>query len=278
MSVSWHTKGVVIMQKSGINIDAFEPNNSKKSNLKNTIKLIADLGFGAIFNDASFEKPPTEVAEYCARYGLLYQFVHAPFRGTNNIWLDKTAGDEMYSKIITSVNEASDAGVPVAVVHISSTYTPPPISEVGANRFKKIVEHAHNKNVKIAFENLRVPGYLEWAMNTFNDASNVGFCWDTGHENCFTEGVDFMSLYGDKLLCTHIHDNHCEKSGDLHLIPFDGKIDFAKVASQLKKSGYRGPLMLEVFSKNEIYRNVSELEFFQKAHNSITKIQKLINN
>lgn len=264
------------MQKLGINIDAFE--DSRHSNLESTIKLIADLGFNAVFNDASYKKPVGEIAGLCQRFGLLYQFIHAPFKGTNNIWLDNADGDKMCDKILSSLDDAGNFGVPVAVVHISSTYTPPPISQAGADRFKKIVEHAHNKNVKIAFENLRAPEYLKWAMDTFSDAPNVGFCWDTGHENCFTEGIEFMPIYGDKLLCTHIHDNNCEKSGDLHLIPFDGKIDFEKVAKHLKNCNNDVPLMLEVFAKNEIYKNVSEIEFFQRAYNSVVKIKNLINN
>lgn len=261
------------MQKLGINIDAYG-----KSGLEDTLKLIADLGFGAVFNDASFEKSPHQIAEICNRLGLEYQFIHAPFRGTNNIWLDNADGDEMTAKIISSIDDANATNVPIAVVHISETYTPPPISEIGAGRFKKIVEHAYAKNVKIAFENLRVPEYLKWAMDTFSDAPNVGFCWDTGHENCFTEGIDYMPIYGDKLLCTHIHDNKCEKSGDLHLIPFDGKIDFEKVAKHLKNCSNDVPLMLEVFAKNEIYKNLSEIEFFQRAYNSVVKIKNLINN
>ena len=268
------------MQKTGINIDAFDnlgENNFNCSHLESTLELIADLGFDSIFNDASYEKPVCEIAKLCERFGLEYQFIHAPFRGTNNIWLNNVDGDAMCNKILSSIDDAGSFGIPIAVVHISSTYTPPPISETGANRFKKIVEHAHNKNVKIAFENLRAPEHLKWAMDTFSDAPNVGFCWDTGHENCFTEGIEFMPIYGDKLLCTHIHDNNCEKSGDLHLIPFDGKINFEKVAMHLKNCSCDVPLMLEVFAKNEIYKNVSKTEFFQKAYNAIDKIRKLVN-
>lgn len=269
------------MQKLGINIDAFEDfgqNNIEKSSLKNTMELIASLGFSAVFSDATFEKSPEKVAEHCARLGLEYQFVHAPFKGTNNIWLNTLKGDDMLKKIIDCIDSCSRANVPATVVHISSGYTPPPISKIGKNRYMKIVEHALSKNVKIAFENLREPNYLKWAMDTFETAPNVGFCWDIGHENCFTTGIDYMALYGDKLICTHIHDNYCTPSGDLHLIPFDGKIDFESMASRLKNSDYTGPLMLEVFSKNEIYNNISEIEFFKRAYNAIEKIQKLINN
>ncbi len=269
------------MQKLGINIDAMEESSSKihkNTNCENTVKMIADLGFGAVFSDISYSKEPEKIAELCSRYGLEYQFIHSIYKGTNNMWLDNINGDEMLKTLISNIDSCNRANVPIVVVHISSGFTPPPMTKIGKDRFKALVEHGQKKNVKIAFENLRVPKYLDWAMNTFEDDNSVGFCWDIGHENCFTKGIKYMSLYGDRLLCTHIHDNYKELAGDRHLIPFDGKINFKKVASHLKNSNYNGPLMLEVFAKDIIYKNVTPLEFYTKAYNAIHKIQQMITN
>ena len=259
------------MKKLGINLEAFGNYDYEEQ-----IKIMQDLGFRATFSDMSHNQSPENIAELCSRYSLEYQFIHAIFKGINNMWLDNIDGDEMLKNLLSNIDSASRANVPIAVVHLSSSYTPPPISKIGKDRFKALVEHASNKNVKIAFENLRVPEYLEWAMDTFKDNDCVGFCWDIGHENCFTKGIEYMSLYGDRLLCTHIHDNYREAGFDLHLIPFDGKIDFNKVAFHLKNSNYEGPLMLEVFAQNEIYNKLSGLEFQKKAYNAIKEIQKLI--
>ena len=259
------------MKKLGINLDAFENIEYDES-----AKILADLGFKATFSDISFGKAPEYVAELCNRFSLEYQFVHAIYKGANNMWLNNINGDGMFQTLISNIDSCHNANVPILVIHISSGFTPPPISKIGKERFRKLVARAQNKKVKIAFENLRVPKYLKWAMETFKDCENVGFCWDTGHENCFTKGIEYMSLYGDRLLCTHIHDNNKELGRDLHLIPFDGKIDYNKVACHLKNSSYEGPLMLEVFEKNEIYNTMSGLEFYKKAYNSIRKIQQLI--
>ncbi|MBE6787657.1 MAG: sugar phosphate isomerase/epimerase [Ruminococcaceae bacterium] len=266
------------MQKLGINIDAMEDFNASvlKSDYKDTIKLIATLGFGAIFSDMTFLKPPEKIAECCSKYSLEYQFIHAPFKNINDIWYEGLNGDQILKTLCDSVDASSRANVPIIVVHVSSGFVPPPISKTGKERFKTLVSYAQNKNVKIAFENLRVPKYLKWAMDTFKDTSSVGFCWDIGHENCFTTGIDFMSLYGDRLLCTHIHDNQKQLGRDLHLIPFDGKIDFNHMAKRLKNSDYKGPLMLEVFSKNEIYDGVTTEQFYTKAYNAAQKIRNLI--
>lgn len=39
------------------------------------------------------------------------------------------------------------------------------------------------------------------------DLDNVGFCLDAGHEMCYNHSADMLSLYGDRLIATHINDN-----------------------------------------------------------------------
>lgn len=267
------------MQKLGINIDAFDDINSPKSvdkNTENYIKTIANLGFGAAFSDITFGKAPEEVAELCAKHGLEYQFVHGPFRRCNVLWETGLAGDDYLQNLISCAEHCHNANVPIMIVHSSSGFTPPPVSRIGNERFERLIDFANKKNVKIAFENLRVLSHIEWAMKKFDNCENVGFCWDTGHENCFTRGIDFMSLFGHKLICTHIHDNYKELGGDRHMIPFDGKINFESVAKRLKNCDYSGPLMLEVLARDEIYNNMPKEEFLQRAYNSIKKLQDMI--
>ncbi len=259
------------MQKLGINFDAVEGISYEEY-----AKYIKELGFTAASSDMTTCHCPESIAKLCEKNGLEYSFIHAPYKGTNVIWQDNIDGAAFFESLISCVNHCKNAQVPTAVVHISSGYNPPPISKIGKNRFKALVEHATNKGVNIAFENLRAPKYLKWAMNTFKEAPNVGFCWDIGHENCFTEGISYLKIYGDKLLCTHLHDNKCEKSGDLHLLPFDGKIDYEAAFENLKALNYKGALMLEVFAKNEIYDGVAPADFLKTAYESITKIQNMI--
>jgi sugar phosphate isomerase/epimerase len=49
-------------------------------------------------------------------------------------------------------------------------------------------------------------------------SDRLKFCYDSGHENCFTPGADFLAKYGDKLAALHHHDN--DGSSDQHLLPF----------------------------------------------------------
>ena len=260
------------MRKLGINLDSTEGFSYREY-----LKIAKELGFEAVFSDMTTCDCPMEIAKLCKEYGLEYSFIHAPYIGTYNLWQKGEDGDKMYKSILSCIDECEKAGVRIAVVHISSGFNPPPMTKLGKTRFINIVEYAKEKNVKIAFENLRSFPYLKWAMDTFKDYSNVGFCWDIGHENCFTEGIDYLKIYGDKLLCTHIHDNNCERGGDLHIIPFDGKIDFKSSIKNLKDTDFSGPLMLEVFAENEIYEGISPLDFLKKAYKGIEKVRNLLN-
>ena len=75
----------------------------------------------------------------------------------------------------------------------------------------------------------------------------------------------------------HIHDNLCEPGGDLHMIPFDGKIDYAKVVKHLKDVNYTGTLTLEVIPNVwEGYKGITPENYYQKAYNAIAKIKEMM--
>ena len=129
--------------------------------------------------------------------------------------------------------------------------------------------------MKLAFENQRKLANLAWAMETFEDTDMVGFCWDCGHESCFTPGREYMPLFGKRLLCTHIHDNEGEYNKDSHLIPFDGNINYERFAEHIRNSGYQGPLTLEVIAKNSHrYDDITPDEYLEKA---ATAVKRLVN-
>ena len=83
---------------------------------------------------------------------------------------------------------------------------------------------------------------------------------------------------GDKLICTHIHDNRGKDlsrpdGGDLHLLPFDGDIDYQKMMKGLNGANYQGSLMLEVGNRD--YGEMSADEFLADCYQRIKKISLL---
>ncbi len=234
------------------------------------------FGFNTVFTNTPDERGLHIIANTLAANGMRYESIHAPFERINDIWLAGEAGEAMLAEMLVAVDRCREAHVPILVVHLSSGNTPPPISEVGRMRYVRLLEYAAKHGVKIAFENQRKPDRLDWAFEQFGRMSHVGLCYDSGHENCFTPDVRVLPIYGDRLLCTHIHDNDCQKDQDLHLLPFDGRADFGRVARQIRESGYKGPLSLEIHAENTGRYDFMTLQaFLERAALAIKRLRSM---
>lgn len=239
-------------------------------------RLFADLGFDAVFT-CSTEGNVENFAKEAHKAGIYYECVHAPFKGINNIWLDNEEGEQMLKSLLACVDDCHNADVPKMVVHLSSGVKPPRMNDLGFKRFDELVAHAVKQDVILAFENQRKLANIAYIFETYNDVEQVRFCWDTGHEQCFAGGREYMPLFGHKLVYTHIHDNFSQPGGDLHMIPFDGNIDYAKVVKHLKNANYTGSLTLEITPKVwEGYNGISRVDYYQKAYNAIVKLRTML--
>lgn len=146
-------------------------------------------------------------------------------------------------------------------------------------RFTKLIDYAQRNSVKVAFENQRKLSNLAWVFENFSEEDGVGFCWDCGHENCFTPGKEYMPLFGDRLICTHIHDNYGIYNQDSHLLPFDGAINFRKVADAIHAAKFAGTLMLEVLPENsDRYDGMSLDAYLEKAAGAAKKLRDMVEN
>ena len=240
------------------------------------IRLISERGFRSTFTGMfATDGEQAALAELLAKHGVTYENLHAPFGHINDIWLDKAEGHEMLRELMDCVDRCAAAGVPLMVVHLSSGMNPPSITDIGRTRFACLVEYAARKQVKIAFENQRKLANLAWAMEFFSP-DVVGFCWDFGHENCFTPGKEYMPLFGNRLIATHIHDNSCQYNADNHWLPFDGSADFDRFARQLKASGFEGSLMLELNGAQEKYRALSVEEYLDRAADAARRLAVMV--
>ncbi len=243
------------------------------------LDLIADTGFETVFTGVVDECGLGEIKNKCDKLGLELEFVHAPFKGINNMWLE---GDEyltVYNGMKESIYSCHSCDVKSTVCHISSGWLAPQINDLGLSRFDELVDLAVKQNVTIAFENLRKAGNVTYFTDRYDGVEQVRFCYDCGHEHCYTEHVPFVDIFADRLICTHLHDNFGRSKtdrmadGDLHLLPFDGNVDYRKMIDKLDEYDYRGSLMLEVFDgMSRKYLDWGREKFVKEAFERVSKI------
>ncbi len=198
---------------------------------------------------------------------------HSVMAGCTTIWEEGPEGDEYIELMKRNIDNCVELDIPVLVVHIKPDRTLSPDFDRGIKRLTRLVDYAGEKNIKIAFENINNVEYLVKTLEYFKQ-SHIGYCCDIGHETCNTPGAHFLPLVGDRLFCTHIHDNDC--SHDQHMIPFDGGIDFERVCKQLADCGYKGNITIEVKYSEEYKAKMTREQFVQHAYNAAVKLRNMI--
>ena len=129
------------------------------------------------------------------------------------------------------------------------------IMETVAVNLREVGDHAEKRGIKLALENIDLdeplcdPVSLPKLIHMI-DHPAVGFCLDTGHAWCSGSSIEkWIDDVGDKLIATHIHDNHgvprCGMRGDEHLPPGFGTISWRDIILKLYDSGYRNTLNFE---------------------------------
>lgn len=261
------------------------------------LAIIKSVGFDSFFtgyknsaDDATVEARRNDAE----RLGLKFESLHAPFGGINCMWDEGERGDEYVSRLknVADVCKRYDIGyftlhcmnVPQFNVDVTA---PLKCSQLGIDRFRRVVEYAAECGVKACFENVEFPQFeLKSLLTTLraDGYPSLGFTWDVGHEHCYPAGLDIAEEFGDLLTGTHIHDNWGQTDShvvtwndDSHLLPFDGTYDFRRFGNDIKKCGYSGTLTLEVGKNGSIpwYRVDSLEEYLKMAHERAEHIAML---
>ncbi len=267
------------MRKLGCNAEALLGNDIFKN-----MELIKAAGFDSTF---FYWDDDTDIQKYMEKANMLdleVESLHAPYRDVNSVWLEGDEGDAFIEKIRRAIKTAAKYNIAVVVLHTSKDIDPPKTSPIGLLRFKKLIIEAERKGVKLAFENTKIIRHLSLILEYFKSDS-VGYCYDCSHEKCYTPGYHFMPLFGDRAFCTHIHDNNglaetkdISDRDDLHRIPFDGIIDFERVCNEIKESGYKGNLTLELKNGEPscYYKDLTAEEFYKKAFVAAEKLRAMV--
>jgi len=159
-------------------------------------------------------------------------------------------------RLETHVDLSARLGVRNIVVHPGGRYAQTQadrasIRGLNIEAFRRLGDFAGERNVRICMENMPFtePGFVTSAeileLLGLIDHSAIGINIDTSHAHM--SKVDVVRLVrelGPHLAGTHISDNNT--SGDQHLIPGGGTIDWPGVMDAFREVGYDGIFNLEI--------------------------------
>lgn len=214
-------------------------------NPERSVKLIKEAGFNCVitstdkkykYQNGSFKGQ----IKLLKKYNLTPSSLHSRYDSNKSkrLWEKGFKGYVIYKKLLNDVKLAHKYGFNCVVVHL---YGKP--SEIGIKRLEKVLKTCKKFNVPLAIENIR---NRECFTAVFENIKSeyLKFCYDIGHNNAFDKDFDYLSKYGDKLVCLHLHDNMGIK--DDHALNRYGNIDWKKFAKKLKEINYKGNLDYEI--------------------------------
>lgn len=200
------------------------------------IRLIKENGFDGVMLGFSDGLKYTQ-CDIVRNFGLEIENVHSQFDRINALWTICPESEYILQRTLECVRVCGENGVKTMICHPTDGLVPPEVSRFGS-------------------------------------LDNVKFCYDTGHENCFSKHTDCLTKFGNKLACLHIHDNDGNTDG--HMIPFDGSLNFEKFLRKLKNLDHQPPLSLELYmSKSTMYRNAAPDSFVRRAAEAAKQLEKL---
>lgn len=210
------------------------------------LDLLAQAGFCAISPGWEPGGDLQETVQQARTLGLTLQSLHGPLRGMPAMWSrDRDIARPILEDLLSSALDCAALEIPILVVHpwngVDYTFCREALC---FDHFDQLVTHAGQLGIQVAFENLEGPEYLTALMTRYAHCENVGYCWDCGHERCYTPHWDPLRLFGDRLIMTHLNDNfgvtdpggRLQGTDDLHLLPGHGNLDWADTLRRLKEA------------------------------------------
>lgn len=233
------------------------------------LEMIAEAGFDCIeYNDQSipqfFRASDAQMAQVRHKAGDLdldLWSAHSPCGDYDLTSLDDRKYTEALAVHLRSVDALGIAGVKHFVVHQVGG----PVTE-WLRRFDRAVEAlsalceaGERRHVKILIENF--VGYdcrkLQRLIAAVKSAQ-LGIVFDVGHAHLDGRSpASEIRLCGEHLLSLHVHDNHGPASGDEHLPPGWGTVNWREVLAALADVRYAGPFMMEVIRESKQLSSVS---------------------
>ena len=259
--------------KNKLGMSALISHPEKKS-IDEQMRIFASVGFESFFLSCGvtneFDKIPFWAS--CAREcDILFEAVHAPSDLVDSVWLGAEQSVAYKSATERMISLCSDGGVEKLVLHTGNDPKLSP-NERGLEFWRKLEDFAASRGVVLCYENANTPALFEAVVSSAN--APHGICHDIGHQLCYTRSINYASLFGDKILYTHIHDNLAD-GRDLHLLPGDGINNWREYFDEISSLGYTGTLNLELSCYHRPdYCELSFEKFAAAAHDRLYNLIK----
>lgn len=221
-------------------------NANKDVSAIETIDAIRNAGFTNVFiqwYNRDWKPTQEEQLEYIRKKGLNIIFAHLGYQNINDLWLEKEAGDKLVDRYKNDIKICRNNNIPMVIMHLTSKSEAPKYNEIGLKRLQEIVDYAQKLNIKVAFENTKIKGYLDYVIDNIKN-KNVGICFDSGHY--------------------HVHFND----------EFDGTLNWSNVVKNLKECNYSGPITLELCYRYE-YLKMGINEFYKRGYEVGNKLKEM---
>lgn len=230
------------------------------------LPIIKDAGFDGVFMDWKADVDLHPIISRARELGLYIHSLHAPFYGMDDIFHDESGelSDKMINDLLGCIDSCAEFGIDLMICHAVIGMDNHSPNELGLKRLNKVIDHAREKCIKIAFENTEGEEYLKAILDRFGEQEHIGFCYDSGHAMCYNAGSDILGKFGKYLFSTHLNDNMGQTEDEItfyddsHLLPYDGIADWSKIAKQLHENNFQGPLAYKLVCVNKPNRHVSD--------------------
>ena len=237
---------------------------------KSRVALLKEVGFDGIMPMCESSPEFIKSMEYAQNEGLVIESIHLPFREiVNDLWLPGEGGEHYVDVMIDGGKVATKVGVDKLTLHLSSSPTPPPMSEIGFERLRRIADFYAENNLTLCIENLRRIDYFRAVVDGI---PGTKICYDVGHHNIYYPHSFDMMEYKDRVEIVHLHDNFGDK--DEHYLPFEGNCDWVRIVRELANMPRVKTLTLEVHGSRE--KDLKERDFLVRAMDASTRIEKMI--
>lgn len=209
------------------------------------------------------------IVDWLQELGLQVTDIHAS-AGSEKAWAsakeyERLSGVEL---VVNRLEMAACISCDVAVLHIPGEPAEEPARTEYWDRVHRSLDalegYSRDTGVRIALENGGTTESWNPIKGVLADypPDFIGLCYDCGHGNMSGDGLDLLEAHADRLLAIHLHDN--DGTGDQHILPFMGTVDWPRLTGILAASSYEKWANLEVSQTRSRYED--EAAFLHEAH------------